>query len=80
MAYSEEYKWAFKRLTSFRPEIPILRGESNLDRWDNILRRNLALVNLERYIKSKINAPYVVNVNNLTEDKDKVYILWYLER
>ena len=49
---SAEYLRTFKMFTSFKPEILILKGESNLDRWDNLLRRNLAFINLERYIKS----------------------------
>lgn len=41
----------------FKPDIPILKGESNLQNWDNILRRTLQIMDLEDHLLGTAEFP-----------------------
>ena len=55
--------------SSFKPDIPMLRGESNLERWDTILRRTLQTLDLEDYIMGGVVEPIPAGAVPTTEEK-----------
>jgi hypothetical protein len=73
------HKLRFRKLTSFKPEIPILRGDSNFANWDNILHRSLKLVNLTKYIERDVGPPLINDPENPTPEEYAALDIYDLE-
>jgi hypothetical protein len=73
------YELRFRKLTSFKPEIPILRGDFNFANWDNILYRSLKLVNLAKYIERDVGPLLIDDPENPTPEEYAVLDIYDLE-
>ena len=61
--------------THFKPDIPVLRGESNFDRWDAILHRTLEALDLEQWIQAPMVMPIPFDPTRPTaEEKEDMKI------
>ena len=63
----------------FKPDIPTLRGEANLERWDTSLCRTLEIMDLDKYIMRSVKEPAIAGIVPTDEEEKKIKT-WKRER